>query len=287
MAASSRAPGHHTSVVPDERAYGRLARQGVPARRARDPGLGPLRVDDCRTLFTRRRDRGSLARLRSRRAAVALAVHVGAPWLAEPFGGRPEGGLLQDDHETPGVTRAPDAASRGRDHRAGAGRQDADHRRPVRRHQGGARGLPLLRPTTSMPRSSWRRASRRPEWAVRWRCARSWRDSDPRACLPRRVGARPLQEAFAVAAERWPCDGTPANPRAWLVTTARNRVIDRIRGDRTLRAKGPLARGAGTRRGGRGRGEDPGRDDDPGRAARARLHVLPPGARARCPARGG
>jgi RNA polymerase sigma-70 factor, ECF subfamily len=45
------------------------------------------------------------------------------------------------------------------------------------------------------------------------------------------------QEAFAAAAERWPGDGTPANPRAWLVTTARNRAIDRIRRDRTLAAK--------------------------------------------------
>jgi RNA polymerase sigma-70 factor (ECF subfamily) len=45
------------------------------------------------------------------------------------------------------------------------------------------------------------------------------------------------QEAFAVAAERWPQDGTPANPRAWLVTTARNRAIDRLRRDRTLATK--------------------------------------------------
>ena len=45
------------------------------------------------------------------------------------------------------------------------------------------------------------------------------------------------QEAFAIAAERWPRDGEPANPRAWLVTTARNRAIDRIRRDRTLAAK--------------------------------------------------
>jgi RNA polymerase sigma-70 factor, ECF subfamily len=45
------------------------------------------------------------------------------------------------------------------------------------------------------------------------------------------------QEAFAAAAERWPRDGTPDNPRAWLVTTARNRAIDRIRRDRTLAAK--------------------------------------------------
>jgi RNA polymerase sigma-70 factor (ECF subfamily) len=45
------------------------------------------------------------------------------------------------------------------------------------------------------------------------------------------------QEAFAVAAERWPREGTPANPRAWLMTSARNRAIDRIRRDRTLAAK--------------------------------------------------
>jgi RNA polymerase sigma-70 factor, ECF subfamily len=42
------------------------------------------------------------------------------------------------------------------------------------------------------------------------------------------------QEAFAIAAERWPRDGIPASPGTWLVTTARNRAIDRIRRDRTL-----------------------------------------------------
>jgi RNA polymerase sigma-70 factor (ECF subfamily) len=45
------------------------------------------------------------------------------------------------------------------------------------------------------------------------------------------------QEAFAAAAERWPRDGMPDNPRAWLLTTARNRAIDRIRRDRTLAEK--------------------------------------------------
>jgi RNA polymerase sigma-70 factor (ECF subfamily) len=45
------------------------------------------------------------------------------------------------------------------------------------------------------------------------------------------------QEAFAIAAERWPQDGVPANPGAWLITTARNRAINRIRRDRTLAAK--------------------------------------------------
>jgi RNA polymerase sigma-70 factor (ECF subfamily) len=45
------------------------------------------------------------------------------------------------------------------------------------------------------------------------------------------------QEAFAIAAERWPRHGTPDNPGAWLVTAACNRAIDRIRRDRTLLAK--------------------------------------------------
>jgi RNA polymerase sigma-70 factor (ECF subfamily) len=45
------------------------------------------------------------------------------------------------------------------------------------------------------------------------------------------------QEAFAIAADRWPRDGMPANPRAWLMTTARNRATDRIRRDRALVAK--------------------------------------------------
>jgi RNA polymerase sigma-70 factor (ECF subfamily) len=48
------------------------------------------------------------------------------------------------------------------------------------------------------------------------------------------------QEAFALAAERWPRDGEPENPTGWLITTARNRAIDRIRRERTLVAKTEL-----------------------------------------------
>ncbi len=48
------------------------------------------------------------------------------------------------------------------------------------------------------------------------------------------------QEAFASAAERWPRDGIPTNPRGWLIVTARNRAIDRIRRERTLTAKARL-----------------------------------------------
>ncbi len=45
------------------------------------------------------------------------------------------------------------------------------------------------------------------------------------------------QQAFAVAAERWPADGVPGNPRAWLITTARRRALDRLRRERTFQAK--------------------------------------------------
>jgi RNA polymerase sigma-70 factor, ECF subfamily len=46
-----------------------------------------------------------------------------------------------------------------------------------------------------------------------------------------------VQDAFAIAAERWPRHGAPHNPGAWLVATARNRAIDRIRRERSLADK--------------------------------------------------
>jgi RNA polymerase sigma-70 factor (ECF subfamily) len=45
------------------------------------------------------------------------------------------------------------------------------------------------------------------------------------------------QDAFARALERWPRDGVPNNPGAWLTTTARNRAIDRLRRVATGAAK--------------------------------------------------
>ncbi|MEV7027810.1 sigma-70 family RNA polymerase sigma factor, partial [Kitasatospora sp. NPDC093558] len=45
------------------------------------------------------------------------------------------------------------------------------------------------------------------------------------------------QDAFTKALERWGRDGVPANPRAWLITTARNRAVDRLRRTRTEAAK--------------------------------------------------
>lgn len=38
-----------------------------------------------------------------------------------------------------------------------------------------------------------------------------------------------MQDAFAAAVERWPVEGVPANPRAWLISTGRFKAIDRLR----------------------------------------------------------
>jgi RNA polymerase sigma-70 factor (ECF subfamily) len=46
-----------------------------------------------------------------------------------------------------------------------------------------------------------------------------------------------VQEAFAIALERWPVDGVPDNPGAWITTTARNRAIDRLRREQRRREK--------------------------------------------------
>ena len=51
-----------------------------------------------------------------------------------------------------------------------------------------------------------------------------------------------VQDAFVVALERWPRDGAPRNPAAWIVSTARNRAIDVLRRDRRYEQKlGELA----------------------------------------------
>jgi RNA polymerase sigma-70 factor (ECF subfamily) len=51
--------------------------------------------------------------------------------------------------------------------------------------------------------------------------ARVFRDLD--------IAEEAVQEAFVIALERWPADGLPPNPGAWITTTARNRAIDRLR----------------------------------------------------------
>ena len=49
-----------------------------------------------------------------------------------------------------------------------------------------------------------------------------------------------VQDAFATALERWPRDGVPQTPGAWIVTTARNRAIDRIRREKVFQRKAEL-----------------------------------------------
>lgn len=56
------------------------------------------------------------------------------------------------------------------------------------------------------------------------------------AVLVRRFGdidlaEEAVQDAFATAVQRWPVEGLPPSPPGWLITTARNRLIDRLRRD--------------------------------------------------------
>ena len=46
-----------------------------------------------------------------------------------------------------------------------------------------------------------------------------------------------LQEAYAAALQQWPSQGAPANPRAWLISTARHKAIDRLRRNRRFESK--------------------------------------------------
>ena len=71
-----------------------------------------------------------------------------------------------------------------------------------------------------------------------------YRDERPRALatLIRLLGdfdlaEDALQEAFAAALEQWPVEGVPRNPRAWLVSAARHKAIDRLRREKSFAAK--------------------------------------------------
>src|SRR5439155_19890585 len=138
-------------------------------------------------------------------------------------------------------------AGRRRDgnRRAHAGRQDPHHRWAVRRDQGIDRRLPGVRGRRprrrdrvgladpgGAPGRRGRGASDRGVVAI---LDRVFRDQWGRvlATLIGFLGDFDLaeeaaQEAFAIASERWPREGVPASPGAWLVTTARNRAINRI-----------------------------------------------------------
>ena len=151
------------------------------------------------------------------------------------------GGLHQPEHRDRGAAR---------------GRRRAHHRRPVRRGQ----GAPGRLHRSSRRPTSTRRSSGAGSWPgrrrCRSRCARS-RGSRRRRC--RSLAAAEIERVFreqygrAVAVlvrvvrrhrrrrgggpgrvrrracERWPADGVPPSPAGWIITTARNRAIDRLR----------------------------------------------------------
>jgi RNA polymerase sigma-70 factor, ECF subfamily len=77
-----------------------------------------------------------------------------------------------------------------------------------------------------------------------------------------------VQEAFAVALGRWPCDGLPPNPGGWITTTARNHAIDRLRrqsrGRELLSEVAVLAAGQ----------DDPGKPQEVGPVADDRLRLI-------------
>src|SRR3954469_10124629 len=166
------------------------------------------------------------------------------------------GGLGGDQPEPRGDARALRARRPGeRDDDPGGQRPDARDRRPVRADQGGARRLAALRGRG--PRRGDRAGVAHPDGAHGRRdrgaaggaalIERTFRDQWGRvlASLIGFLGDFDLaeeaaQEAFVIAAQRWPVDGAPSNPYAWLVSTARNRAIDRIRRERTLAAKTKL-----------------------------------------------
>src|SRR3954447_20671132 len=176
--------------------------------------------------------------------------------LGAAVAGRAAGGLrrLPEDQREPRRDGRPrPGAARDRHHRARAGRPHVDHRRPVRRDQGGAGRISDLRGGRSRRRH--RAGGQHPGGIHGWRhrgasgggvvapLEQAFRDQWGRvlATLIGFLGDFDLaeeaaQEAFAIASRRWPVDGTPATPGAWLIATGRNRAIDRIRRDRALAA---------------------------------------------------
>ena len=169
---------------------------------------------------------------------------------------RDYGRFTQDARES-GVLVLPNGCGRRRRRRgAGARRGDADHRRALRRDQGAVRRLLHRRGRTASTRPRPGRPSSRGLARAASRFARSgrwprWRPRiDDVEAVFRREWARAVailagalrdldlaedavQDAFATALERWPRDGAPANAGAWIITTARNGAIDRLRRRRT------------------------------------------------------
>lgn len=56
-------------------------------------------------------------------------------------------------------------------------------------------------------------------------------------CKDFELAEEALQDAFIIALERWPAEGVPDHPAAWITTTARNKLIDRLRRQQTFARK--------------------------------------------------
>ena len=88
-----------------------------------------------------------------------------------------------------------------------------------------------------------------------------------------------VQDAFTEAVRRWPDAGLPPSPAGWIITTARNRAIDRLRREASRddrHAQAALLHGPG----------QPSRPEEGRRARRPAapdLHLLSPGARPPAP----
>ena len=92
------------------------------------------------------------------------------------------------------------------------------------------------------------------------------------AILARRFGdidvaEEAVQDAFAAAVERWPAAGVPPSPAGWIITTARNRAIDRLRREAS---RGDRHAQAGLLLGGGAPSDEPG-EEGPVRDDRLRL----------------
>jgi RNA polymerase sigma-70 factor, ECF subfamily len=89
------------------------------------------------------------------------------------------------------------------------------------RDRAGARGSAVVASVEAVFREEWGRAV-----AI---LARALGDLDR--------AEEAVQDAFALAVERWQRDGVPENPGAWIVTVAKNRAVDRIRRERNFERK--------------------------------------------------
>src|SRR6202167_2792419 len=142
----------------------------------------------------------------------------------------PRGAQLGHRHRQPG--RGGDVHRRALPGVEGGSARLLDHggRRPRRGAQARHRGVEGLQPEdrgAAVPvsvagvREAVTRAQRE-EWArVIASLTRRFGDLD--------IAEEAADEAFATAVERWPDDGVPPNPGAWLTTTANRKAIDRIR----------------------------------------------------------